>query len=558
MNAVIYARYSSDNQREESITAQVRACKKYAEEKGYQVIKIYADEEKTGTNDNRQEFLDMIRDSKNGTFQVVIIHKLNRFARNRYDSAIHKRELRRNSARVESVTERLDDSPESIILESMLEGMAEYYSKDLAREVMKGMKENAYQGRHNGGTPPLGYDVDEKGLYLINEAEAVIIRKIFNMKELGHSYSQIIDSLNECGYLTKKGNNFGKNSLHDILRNKKYIGVYTFNRSASRNIDGKRNNHLKKADSEIIEKSDAFPPIIPETLFYRVQKKMDDNKRIHTGGRYKAKTEYLLSGLVFCGDCGFRMVGSSNSYHTRVSKELRLSNYYRCGNGSRTGKCKMTNIKKNSIERNIIDQIQTFILNDKEITAIAKKVYKQYLREMKSSDGENKYIEKELRKITKQINNLINAITEGGMIKPLVDQLKSLETQKATLEVRLQEWQLRFNQNPLKEEMIIDLLHQYKETLMNDPQVSRKIIGEFIEKIIVNKDNIETHFKMSVLLVGGGEGSRTPVRKRTRITFFERSQQFIFAKQTPTGKLLSNYLDKSRPNPPRIGFKPSR
>ena len=148
MRAVAYARYSSDNQREESIDAQVRAIKEFCKKEKIDLIKIYKDEAKTATTDDREDFLNMISDSSYKNFDAVIVHKLDRFARNRYDSAFYKKKLKENGARVISVLEYLDDSPESVILESVLEGMAEYYSKNLSREVMKGMKETALQCKH--------------------------------------------------------------------------------------------------------------------------------------------------------------------------------------------------------------------------------------------------------------------------------------------------------------------------------------------------------------------------------------------------------------------------
>jgi site-specific DNA recombinase len=151
ISGAIYARYSSDNQREESIDAQVFEIKEYACTNGISTVKIYTDEARSATTDNRPGFLQMIDDAKKGLFDVLLIHKLDRFARNRYDSAFYKRELKKAKVKLISVTERLDDSPESVILESILEGMAEYYSKNLAREAMKGLKENARSCKHNGG-----------------------------------------------------------------------------------------------------------------------------------------------------------------------------------------------------------------------------------------------------------------------------------------------------------------------------------------------------------------------------------------------------------------------
>ena len=171
MKAASYCRYSSDNQREESIQAQSRAIKEYANKEKIQIVKIYTDEARSATTDNRPGFLQMIKDSEMRIFDLVLVHKLDRFARNRYDSAFYKRELKQNGVKLKSVLENLDDSPESIILESVLEGMNEYYSANLSREVMKGMKETALQCKHTGGKPPLGYDVAKDKTYVINEQE---------------------------------------------------------------------------------------------------------------------------------------------------------------------------------------------------------------------------------------------------------------------------------------------------------------------------------------------------------------------------------------------------
>lgn len=172
-SAVIYARYSSNNQREESIDAQVRACREYAQAHGLNIVNVYADSAKTGTNDQREAFQQMLADSSKGMFSTVIIHKIDRFSRNRYDSAINKKLLQKNRCHLVSVLERLDDSPESIIMEGVLESFSEYYSKNLSREVKKGQKETALQCKHNGGIPPLGYDVDkDTRKYVINEKEA--------------------------------------------------------------------------------------------------------------------------------------------------------------------------------------------------------------------------------------------------------------------------------------------------------------------------------------------------------------------------------------------------
>lgn len=181
-NVALYARFSSDNQRSESIDAQIRAMKAYCQQKNFVIVNTYVDEAKSATTDRRPAFQQMISDSTNGNFNILLVHKLDRFARNRYDSAVYKRELKKNGVTVYSVLENLDDSPESIMMESVLEGMSEYYSQNLAREVMKGMRETALQCKHTGGKPPLGYDVDTGTRKLVvNPVEAEAVKLIYSM-----------------------------------------------------------------------------------------------------------------------------------------------------------------------------------------------------------------------------------------------------------------------------------------------------------------------------------------------------------------------------------------
>jgi len=503
MKAVIYARYSSDNQREESITAQVRACTEYAERQGYTVVKVYTDEARSAQTDDRPGILHMIADikAKRLVVDVVLVHKLDRFARNRYDSAFYKRELRRAGVRVESVLERLDDSPESVLLESLIEGMFEYYSKNLAREVMKGMKETAFQCKHTGGTPPLGYDVDKERNYIVNEAEAEAVRLIFSMYADGYSYNRIIDELNKRGLKTKTGRPFGKNSIHDTLRNKKYAGYFTFNRSARKSPDGKRNNHASKPPEEIIEIPGGIPAIVTEELFRKAQARLERNRRLAqaASGSYRAREAYLLSGLIYCGKCDSRMVGTSGSYHTRVSREYRRRCYYHCNNAWRTKQCSARKVNKEEIEAYVIERLEEEVFSTRAIRKLASRLYKQYIRELKDTEGENKYLAQEIRTVEQQITNVVEAITIGGQIKTLVEQLKSLEMRKAILEARLLEWRHRHEQSTFSLENIAAYLKAQRELLRSkDPVQIKQVLERFIEKVVVNPESIEITFKVTV------------------------------------------------------------
>lgn len=309
VRAVIYARFSSEGQREESIDAQLRACKYYAHKENFAIVKTYIDRAKTGKRVNgREDFLKMIEDSKNSLFDVVLVHKLNRFGRDSLDTLQYKRILESNRVSLVSVTEKLDDTPEGKLMLMVITGMNEFYSANLANEVMKGLKENAYSGKHTGGIPPLGYVVNkETRLLEIEEYEAQAVRLIFERFVNNYSYGDIMSELNIKGFKTKRGKGFGKNSIYEILRNEKYTGTYVYNRCISPDSDGKFNRHKRKDDEQIIRAEGVVPVIIERELFDRAQKKLAERQL--TKGRFRAKETYLLSGKIRCGDCGSLYTG---------------------------------------------------------------------------------------------------------------------------------------------------------------------------------------------------------------------------------------------------------
>ena len=216
VNAAIYARFSSDNQRDESIDAQLRAIEDYASVHGIHIVAHYIDRAVSARSDKRPEFQRMIKDSASGNFRMVIVHKLDRFSRDRYDSAFYKHILKNNGVRLQSVVENFDNSPESIILESVIEGMAEYYSANLGRETIKGLKENAHNGIHTGGRPPLGYKINPVTKRVeVNPDEAKAVKLIFDMVNSGEKYPAIAAALNQKGYKTRLGRPFSSSSLHE-------------------------------------------------------------------------------------------------------------------------------------------------------------------------------------------------------------------------------------------------------------------------------------------------------------------------------------------------------
>lgn len=473
MRLVAYARYSSDNQREESITAQLRAIHKWADDNGHIIVKEYIDEALSARTDKRPNFLKMIEDSNIENWDGVVVHKLDRFSRNRYNSAVYKKRLKDNGKKLFSVLEKLDDSPESIILESMLEGLSEYYSANLAREVKKGLKENALKCQHNGGTPPLGYTTNDKKHYVIDEQEASIVRLIFDMYINNHSYTEICSELNLRGCKTKKGNSFRQNSIHDILKNEKYIGNYTFgygNRAKKRGVP----------NDDMIKIEDGMPAIIDKTLFFKVQEKMKGRK--HMGGSYKAKQVYILSGLVKCGKCGQNYVGAKKNIYWSV---------YECS-GHKKGICDNKAIKKEEIENNAIIVLKQKLKELISNSQLLDKVNSQYKELHNNTKNDLEIERKKLTNVNSQINNINKAVLDGFYSPEMKAQMLELQNEKEMIErtifmITEVSQKPSITQDDINGILQNDLLKLESENL----EIVKEVVQKYVREIIISPDNID-------------------------------------------------------------------
>lgn len=490
--ACAYIRYSSDNQRDESLEAQIRAIKEFGYAKGYEIVKVYQDKAKSATTDRRPGFQQMIKDSANDIFDVVIVHKLDRFSRDKYDSAQYKRKLKQNGVKLVSVTENLDDSPESVILESVIEGMAEYYSKNLAREVMKGMKETAYQAKHTGGLPPLGYDVNEEKKYVINEREAESVRLIFEMYTARYTLSQMVNELNSRGFKTKAGAIFKHNSINSVLTNEKYTGVYIFNKSAKKDAYGRRNSHLQKDPSEIIRIEGGMPQIIDKELYEKAQEILRSRKKSKAVN--KAKESYLLSGIIKCGECGYAMYGNRRQ---AKSKPLYVS--YRCGCRKRTSSnvCSNKEIRKEYIEEYVLTELEARIFNDKSIPLLVEGINEELKKQSEGDEDKRGIIEKELKDIEKQIGNIVMAITNGFIQEEFKVKMEELKERKAYLEGKLVDIEASQSVTKVTEEDIRGLLAGFKEYVVskNIPEC-KNFIQDFVKEVVVYKTHVEVVFNV--------------------------------------------------------------
>ncbi|MDI6872569.1 MAG: recombinase family protein, partial [Bacillota bacterium] len=513
--AVAYARYSSDNQREESVVAQLRAIREYAARQGVEVVHEYVDEARTATTDDRPEFLRMVEDVAGGRVEVdlIYVHKLDRFARNRYDSAFYKHKLAQRGVRVVSVTEPLDDSPESGILEAMLEAMAEYYSRNLAREVMKGMRETAYKCQHAGGRAPLGYDVDpETRKYTINEEEAQAVRLIFARVLAGWGYGEILAELNSRGYRTKADKPFGKNSIHDILRNEKYAGVYVFNRASSK-VAGKRNNHAQKPEDQVIRIPGGVPAIVSLEEWRKVQEMLGERERPRP--RNRGESPYILTGKVICGECGSAFTGNSK-IGGRGKNRYRL---YSCAMRKRTKGCDNPDVRKDVLEAIVLREIEQVFFAEERIDVLIEKLEARARQQEEELAEEQKQVAAALGALAQRMDNLFRLVEGGRLDSPTaVPRLNELGKEKRELEERLREIDARSNLR-LTKDAIRTYIEASRKAIQSasDASTLRHLVEAYVEKVVVYKDRTEVVLQVDLGPGadndGGGGGSRTHVRR---------------------------------------------
>ncbi len=496
MKVVIYARYSSSMQREESIEAQVRACTEYiSRQHGWIITAQYIDRAISARSDQRPEFQRMIEDARLKKFDVIVIHKLDRFSRDRYDHAIYKRELRQAGVMLVSITEQIDDSPESVVLESVLEGFSEYYSRNLAREVMKGLKETALQCKHTGGVPPLGYDVDHDGHYVINEREADAVRHIYTAYLRGDGYSKIIDWLKDKGIQGKRGGTIAKNSLHSIIKNEKYTGAYIYNRSSAKDAYGRRNGHKDKPDDEIIRVPDGIPAIIDRDTYEEAMKKMLKNRH----GGHRATEPYLLTGLLYCGKCGGAFVGSGRG-NPRSETEI-TKKYYECATHKRARQCDAPAVNRDYIENAVIAYLETLLTKDaiedisNWITANAK-VYR------KNAADKIKILKVEHAKIAREANSLLDKIMDGMDSDLARQRLAAAEDRKLELGMKLADaLAVAESTTGVTKTGIRQYLQQLRGIRKLPREDQARIIRQFIDRIdIFPPDDTGRHIKIKTKL----------------------------------------------------------
>ena len=460
--AVIYARYSSEKQTEQSIEGQIRVCNEFAAKNDIKIVDTYIDRATTGTNDNRAAFQKMLSDSdKKPIWDLVLVYALDRFGRNSIEVAVNKQRLQKNNIILISATQRtsvnIDGTKnlDGIILENVLIGLSEYYSAELSQKVRRGQRESRQKGNFLGGKVPYGYRVENKKV-LIDEERAEVIRLIFQLYANGKCVREILDELNRIGILYN-GKPMYQSTLFKILKLEKYTGIYRY-------------------DGEIY--TNIYPQIIPIPLFERVQKMMEHNKL----GANSRNTDFVLKGKLYCGLCGMKINGDSGTSHTGVKKF-----YYTCSNKKRFRKCNKTSIKKDEMEKMVFDYTLKMFDSPETISKIADEII-QLHNQMTKEQSILHLLNEERAKLQKSLNNLMIAIEEGVLTPTTKARVNELEALIAETDMKI-----FVEQSKLERTLKKDDVEKYIiEGLQGD---GKALIESLIDKVVLYEDKIEITYK---------------------------------------------------------------
>ena len=425
-----------------------------------EIVGTYIDRAYSARTDHRPEFQRMIKDSEKKQFDVVLVWKLDRFARDRFDSAHYKRILKKNGARVISAKETISQGAEGILMESMLEGMAEYYSAELSEKTKRGMKENALKCKVNGVVVPLGYVEDGEHRFAIDEAYAPIVREVFALYLDGKGYKDIAHFLAGKGIKQKNGKSITPNVVYTMLRNRKYIGEYKFGDTVIEN---------------------GVPRIISDDLFNAVQNKIAQNKK--APARKKAIDEYLLTTKLFCGKCGAMMVGESG--HSMTG---RVYQYYRCVHTKKVKTCDKKPVRKDWIEDLVVAEAIRILSDQGIVEQLADRLY-----EMQGE--ENAYLQslrRSLSETEKSLSNVMRAIEQGIITETTKVRLMELEEERKKTEGEIGAELLR-HPGMTREEILFGI-EKFAKLDTSTQDGRRKLIDGFINSVYLYDDKAVINF----------------------------------------------------------------
>ena len=452
--AVIYARYSSDSQSEQSIEGQLRVCQDYAKNNNILILNTYIDRAMTGTNDSRPDFQRMLKDSNKKAWELVLVYKLDRFSRNKYEMAVHKKTLKDNGIKLISAMEYIPDSPEAILIESMLEGYAEYYSAELSQKVRRGMNESRHKGNFTGGNLLYGYKVENKKV-LIDEDKAEIVKYIFEQYANGIYVKDIIKELTNKG-IYHRNKPFARTTIYSMLANEKYAGIYRHNDEVFTNI---------------------YPRIVPHNIYAIVRKRIEENHY----GKHDDSVNYLLRNRFKCGICGSTIASESGT-----ARNGNIQRYYKCSGRKKMSICKQKPIRKEVIEQLIIDTTFKCFSSTETINLLAERILDFHKQQSEDNSTLN-ILQKEKENIEKSIDNLLSCMEQGIVTQSTKQRIVELENKLNIVSNNILIERAK-HKLELKKEDIVKFI---KSSLKKEP---RQLIRLLVKEVVLYEDKIEIYY----------------------------------------------------------------
>lgn len=463
MIGVIYARYSEGpKQTDQSIEGQVADCMTYAERSGIEVVKVYADRHVSGKSTaGRDEFLQMIHDAQEHRFEAVIVWKIDRFGRSRQDIAINKMRLKKAGVRLYYAQEAVPEGPEGIILESVLEGLAEYYSADLRQKVNRGIRESAKKGRVNGGMLPIGYKLNGDRHPVPDPGVAPLVQQAFQMHIAGAKTAEIRELFIRAGVKGRRGSTVSNAAIYRMLRQERYTGTWE--------IQG------IPLDVE---------PIIDLATFEEAARHFKTS-RCNAAGR--ANVDYMLSCRCHCGYCGKLVQGESGT-----GKGGKVYNYYKCGGKKRGSKCKLKAIPKDQLEMAVLEATITDVLTDEMIGKLTDRIMK--IQEDEHADDPTAAFISRLDGCRKRQRNIVEAIEAGGGAA-LVSRLSELEAEEKELQRRIRAAEIE--QPMLSREVIAKWLDSFRDGDVDDPAFCARLLDTFVADMVLTNEEITIFYNIT-------------------------------------------------------------
>lgn len=461
MIGVIYARYSAGpRQTDQSIEGQVAECQEYAKRNNIDVIEIYADRHVSGKGtEGRFEFQRMLHDAAAKKFEAVIVWKIDRFGRNRQDIALAKMKLKAAGVRLMYAAESVPEGPEGIVLESVLEGIAEYYSAELRQKIIRGQRETVKKGFHTGAPLPIGYKTVDRRI-VVDPATAPYVVEVFERYAQGARMTDLVAYLNDQGLVGSRGGKITPAVVYRMLRNERYLGVF-----------------------DMFGVELRAEPIITPELFELVASRFP---KPHQNAAGRATTDFRLSCKCFCGYCETMVIGESGR-----GKKGKVYYYYKCGKRKRGGDCSLKPIRKELLEEAVIQATMEDMLTDETISALTDEILRIQDEE---ADDPAEIFRKQLDSVKRKKANLVRALEEGSAAA-VIRRIAELEEEEKTLEARIMREELK--KPALKREVIEGWLQSFRGGDVNDEAFAARLLDTFVAKVEVYNDMAVIYYNIT-------------------------------------------------------------